>query len=162
VLELRRGDGSWSSWLTPTLHDELRTKKPPLATWLSAISARPATVAKLSDPDPAIRNHAFENLAWQVRLPSLLAMCGVLVSTFVLGSLAGGHRLGLISAIVCGTSLFWLRNARLATTDVHLALWVGVTNCFLAAAVFQRRWWLGFVGGGIALGLAMMSKGTVA
>jgi 4-amino-4-deoxy-L-arabinose transferase-like glycosyltransferase len=89
-------------------------------------------------------------------------MCGVLVSTFVLGSLVGDRRLGLIAAIVCGTSLFWLRNARLATTDVQLALWVGITNCFLAFAVVRHRWWPGLLGGGVALGLAMMSKGPVA
>jgi 4-amino-4-deoxy-L-arabinose transferase-like glycosyltransferase len=162
VLELRRGDGTWKSWLTPTLHDELRTKKPPLTTWLAAISVQADTVAKLSDPDPAVRAHAFQTFAWQVRLPSMLAMCGVLVCTFALGSLVGDRRLGLVAAIVCGTSLFWLRNARLATTDVQLALWVGVTNCFLATAVLRRRWWPGFLGGGIALGLAMMSKGPVA
>jgi 4-amino-4-deoxy-L-arabinose transferase-like glycosyltransferase len=162
VLELRRGDGSWKSWLTPTLHDELRTKKPPLTTWLSALSTRPGKVARFSDPDPAVRAKAFQAFAWQVRLPALLAMCGVLLSTFVLGSLVGDRRLGLIAVIVCGTSLFWLRNARLATTDVQLALWVGVTNCFLAFAVVRHRWWPGFLGGGIALGLAMMSKGPVA
>jgi 4-amino-4-deoxy-L-arabinose transferase-like glycosyltransferase len=162
VQELRRGDGTWKSWLTPTLHEELRTKKPPLATWLSALSTRPATVEKFTDRDPAVRAQAFETFAWQVRLPSLLAGCGVLVATYVLGTLVADRRLGLISLIVCGSSLFWLRNVRLATTDVHLALWVAVTNCFLAAAVLNRRWWPGFIGAGVALGLAMMSKGPVA
>ena len=159
VQEVRRG----GPWLVPTLHEEQRTKKPPLATWLSALAARPDTVAKLSDADPAVRDAAFRDFAWQVRWPALLAMCGVVAATFALGAVTGGARLGLVSALVCATTFFWMRYARLTTTDAHLALWVSVGNCLFAAAAFDgRRLWLGLAGGGAALGLAMMSKGPVA
>lgn len=159
VQEIRRG----GPWGVPTLHEEVRTKKPPLAAWLSALSARPATVAQFDSTDPAVRDRAYADFGWQVRLPSLLAMAGVLIATYVLGTMIGGPRLGVVAIAVCGSSLFWLRNARLATTDAHLALWVSVANCLLASAVFDaRRRRLGLVAGGAALGLAMMSKGPVA
>jgi 4-amino-4-deoxy-L-arabinose transferase-like glycosyltransferase len=67
-----------------------------------------------------------------------------------------------VSAVVCGTTLLFMRFARLATTDIHLALWVNVANVLLALAVLRGRWWVGCVLGGAALGLAFMSKGPVA
>lgn len=161
VQELHRGHGK--SWLIPTLHDEARTKKPPLAAWISALAVRPGTIAKLSDPDPGVRAGAYTDLGGDVRWPALVAMVGVLGATCVLGNTIGGPRLGLVAIAVCGSSLFWLRNARIVTTDAHLALWVSVANCLLATVVFNpRRQWLGLAGGGAALGLAMMSKGPVA
>jgi 4-amino-4-deoxy-L-arabinose transferase-like glycosyltransferase len=45
---------------------------------------------------------------------------------------------------------------------VHLALWVTVANACFAAAALRSRRWSGCVGGGAALGLALMSKGPVA
>lgn len=159
VVEMRRG----GPWLVPTLHEEVRTKKPPLAAWLSALSARPATVARFDDPDPVVRGAAYADFGLQVRVPSLVAMAGVLLGTFVLGRMIGGPGLGVVAIAVCGSSLFWLRNARLATTDAHLALWVTVANCLFAAAVFDaRKRWPGLVAGGAALGMAMMAKGPVA
>ena len=157
VQEIHRG----GPWLVPTLHEEQRTKKPPLATWLSALSATPGTVARQSDPDPAVRDAAFRAFGWQVRAPALLAMSGVIAATYALGALVAGPRLGFMSALVCASSFFWIRNARMVTTDAHLALWVSVANALLAAAVLDRRRWLGLAGGGAALGLAMMSKGPV-
>jgi 4-amino-4-deoxy-L-arabinose transferase-like glycosyltransferase len=158
VQEMTRG----GPWLVPTLHEELRTKKPPLTTWVSALATRPQTVAEYSSRDPATRREGFEDFGWDVRWPSLVAMCGVIAATYILGKQLGGIRLGVVSSVVCASSFFWLKNARLATTDAHLALWVAVGNCFLAWAVLARRWWPGLIGAGVSLGLAMMSKGPVA
>jgi 4-amino-4-deoxy-L-arabinose transferase-like glycosyltransferase len=158
VQEMHRG----GPWLVPTLHEESRTKKPPLATWLSALATRKETAARFSDPDPAIRAEAFADFGWQVRWPALVAMCGVIAGTYLLGKQLDGTRLGVISAVVCTSSFFWLKNARLTTTDAQLALWVTIANCFLAWAVLKKRWWPGLIGAGAALGFAMMSKGPVA
>jgi 4-amino-4-deoxy-L-arabinose transferase-like glycosyltransferase len=158
VQEIRRG----GPWLVPTLQEEIRTKKPPLATWISALAARPATVAKLSSTDPAERDAAFRDFAWQVRWPALVAMCGMVITTGVLAHLVGGARLAAVSAAVCGGSLFWLQSARITTTDAHLALWVGVANCLFALGALRGKWNPALIGGGAALGLAMMSKGPVA
>ena len=158
VQEIHRG----GPWLVPTLHEESRTKKPPLATWMSALAARPATTAQLSHPDPVTRDKAFHDFALQVRWPGLLAMGGVIVMTYALGSLLGGRTLGVLAAVVCGTTLFWLQHARLAITDAHLSFWVSVANYLFALGVLSRHWWPALAGGGAALGLAMMSKGPVA
>src|SRR5687768_3254127 len=78
VQELRRG----GPWLVPTLLEEQRTKKPPLATWASALAVRPATVADFDDPDPAVRDRAFRDFALQARWPALGVMGGVVVMTY--------------------------------------------------------------------------------
>jgi 4-amino-4-deoxy-L-arabinose transferase-like glycosyltransferase len=158
VQEIHRG----GPWLVPTLHEEQRTKKPPLATWLSALAARPATTAKFSDLDPAVRREAYSNFAIQVRWPALMAMVGVLLVTYLLATQIGTPTLALCATIICGTTLFWLQSARLATTDANLALWVTLTNCLLTASLFSARPWPAFVAAGTTLGLAMMSKGPVA
>lgn len=158
VQEMRRG----GPWLMPTLHEEIRTKKPPLATWISALATRSQTAAQFSDPDPAARAQAFADFGWQVRWPALAAMCGVIAGTYLLAKQLGGIRLGVISAVVCMSSFFWLKNARLTTTDAQLALWVTIANCFLTWAILRARWWPGLIGAGASLGLAMMSKGPVA
>ncbi len=161
ALEVRRG-GTWQSWLVPTLHDEARTKKPPLTTWITALAMRPATVEGLGSSDPEVRRAAYEHLAWQARWPALLAACGLLMGAYWLGAVIEGPQLGLAAALVCGSSMMWLRQAGLATTDMQLALWVTLANVMLARAILQGKVWSGFVGAGAALGLALMSKGPVA
>ena len=158
VLEMRRG----GPWFVPTLLGVPRMTKPPLTAWLTAAATRQATVAQLSSRDPATRDAAFRQLAWQIRWPSLLSSCAMLLATYALGRLLIDWRVGLAAAAVCGSTLLFLRFSRAATTDVQLALWVTVTNAFLVLAVLRRRPWPGYLGAGAALGMAFMSKGPVA
>ena len=158
VLEMRNG----GPWLVPTLGGRPRTRKPPLPAWIAAAAVSPDTIRDLSSTQPAVRESAYRNLAWQVRWPSLLAGCLMLLALGWMAEMIGGPA-HVIPAVLCGgTSLLFLRYARTATPDVHLALWVTVANAFLAAAMIRGRRWLGFIGGGAALGLALMSKGPVA
>jgi 4-amino-4-deoxy-L-arabinose transferase-like glycosyltransferase len=157
ALEARRDD----HWLIPQMLGEMRTRKPPLATWLSAVSTRPATVSALSDP--ARREAAYKRLAWEMRLPALLAdgltvFAACELGRLLLGTIVGGVATGVITA----TSMVFLDYARLAAPDTHLALWVTVTNVLLARAFFRGERWIGCCGAGVCLGLAMMSKGPVA
>ena len=141
ALEMVR-DGHW---LLPTLNGELRTKKPPLAEWTTAwgiMSSR--------------------SLAWGARWPTLLAGCLTLVGVYELGRLAGGVKLALIAAMVCGSSVLFLKWTREASYDMQLALWVTWTNVFLARAVLLNQWWSGCIGAGVCLGLALMTKGPPA
>ena len=159
VLEMRRG----GPWLIPNLTGHARVTKPPLTAWLTAASARPDTVARLTTRDHAARDEAFRDLAWQIRWPSLLASCLMLMATYALArnmSLTAPVALAALGA--CGSTLMFLRFGRAATTDVHLALWVTVTNACLALAVFRGKYWQGLLGAGATLGLAFMSKGPVA
>jgi 4-amino-4-deoxy-L-arabinose transferase-like glycosyltransferase len=157
ALEMRRG----GPWLVPTLQGELRIAKPPLTAWITAAFINPRTVRDASSPDAMVRDRAFQQLAWQVRWPALLTMCLMLLAVYGLGRAVGDDTLGLISVAVCASSLMFLRYARFSTTDVELALWVTVANWCLAEAVVRKRVWFGFIGAGVALGLAMMSKGPV-
>src|SRR5690349_7616873 len=81
ALEMQR-DGHW---LLPTLEGEPRTVKPPLATWITALSIQPATVTAMSRPNMAERESAFKWLAWEARWPWLAASCLLLVAAFELG-----------------------------------------------------------------------------
>jgi 4-amino-4-deoxy-L-arabinose transferase-like glycosyltransferase len=162
VLQMRNGGPHGSVWWVPMLGDEPRSKKPPLPTWISAAAVTSATVHGLASTDPAIRESAYRWLAWEVRWPALLAACGMLIATGCLALLLGGPAHVIPSVLIFGTSLMFLRFTRSATTDVHLALWVLTANAFLALAVIRNRLWLGCVGAGAALGLALMCKGPVA
>ncbi|MEA2711242.1 MAG: hypothetical protein QOF78_3843 [Phycisphaerales bacterium] len=160
ALETRREQ----HWMVPTLEGEPRVAKPPLTAWMTAASIREKTMDAMSSADPARRAAAEPQLAWQVRFPFLLSACLMLLATAELGRvLSGGDwRVAAIAAAACGSNLFFLRHMRLATTDVQLALWVAVTNVFLAHAVMGKRPWRGAIGVGVALGLAFLSKGPVA
>jgi 4-amino-4-deoxy-L-arabinose transferase-like glycosyltransferase len=159
ALELRREHPG--SWLIPTLEGEQRIKKPPLATWVTATSVRPATVDAMSSPQERVRHAAAERLAWEARWPALLAGCLILVGVYELGRVLGDGRVGLAAAIICGTSLMFLRFSRYALTDVYLGMFVVWANVFLARAVFLGERWRGMIGTGVMLGLAGMSKGPV-
>ena len=157
VLEMRRG----GPWFIPTLQGEPRHKKPPWTAWLAAAAARAETVGRLTSRDRAARDAAFRELAFQVRWPTLLSACLMLVAVYALGELLFGRPGGFVSALACGSTLMFLRFCRSATTDVQLALWVTAANAFLALALLERRRWVGFLGAGAALGLSLMSKGPV-
>lgn len=157
ALEMRRG----GPWLVPTLMGDARIRKPPLNAWITASSVQPQTVRDMSNPDPNIRKDAWVRLAWQVRWPALAAACLTLAFACELGWTLLGPFAGAGGAIIAGTMLTFSQQARWATTDVHLGLWVTVANLCLAKMVFERRIWLGLIGTGAALGLAFMSKGPV-
>jgi 4-amino-4-deoxy-L-arabinose transferase-like glycosyltransferase len=159
ALELRRDHPG--NWLVPTLEGEIRVKKPPLAAWLTAAAIRPATVAEMSSPDPAVRDDAARRLAFETRWPSLLAACLMLVGIYELGRAVADPPTGLLAALAGGTMLMFLRFGRSATIDVSLGLWVTLANVALAHAILHDRRWLGCVGAGLALGLAFLAKGPV-
>ncbi len=157
VLEMRRG----GPWLVPTLKGAPRTTKPPLTSWLTAAAVRPATVDALSNRHE--REAAYHELAWEMRWPALAAACLLLIAVAWIGRLLAGDGVGIAAAIMAGSSILFLRFMRAATTDVHLALWVTVTNlCWAAALMQNRRRRILILLGGVALGLALMSKGPVA
>jgi 4-amino-4-deoxy-L-arabinose transferase-like glycosyltransferase len=148
--------------LIPTLEGETRVRKPPLTAWVTALGVRPETVDALDQRDQAARDAAFDELAFEARLPSLIASCLMLLAIYVLGrTVLSSPAGGLLSMAMAGTTLYFLRFGRQATTDVQLSLWVACASAFLALALLDNRRWLGFVGAGIAVGLAIMSKGPV-
>jgi 4-amino-4-deoxy-L-arabinose transferase-like glycosyltransferase len=158
ALEIRRG----GPVLIPTLMNEPRVRKPPLTAWITAAAIDPLTVQDMSSPDAATRESAWKNLAWETRWPALLCAAITLALAYELGVILLDHTGGILAAIVAGTNLLFLRYARSAATDVQLSLWVTAANVCLAKFVFQRKYFPGLVGAGVALGFAIMSKGPVA
>src|SRR5258706_141792 len=160
ALELRRDHPD--NWLIPMLEGEPRIKKPPLTAWITAAAIRSQTVADLSSLEPAVRRAAADRLAWEVRWPSLLAACLMLIAVYELGRVIADPATGLVAALIAGTTVIFLKFSRSAMIDVHLGLWVTVANIFLAHAILKGRRWSGCIGAGVALGLAFMIKGPVA
>jgi 4-amino-4-deoxy-L-arabinose transferase-like glycosyltransferase len=158
VLEMRHG----GPWWVPTLGGHPRTRKPPLPAWITAAAISPNTVRDLSSTSPSVRAKAYQNFAFEVRLPALFAACMMLLAVGWLASLVGGPSHVFPAIIVCATSILFIRQIRLATTDVYLALFITLANCFFALALLGGRKWLGFCGAGLFLGLAIMCKGPVA
>lgn len=120
VLETARqmlGRG-WHAWVVPTLNDQVRVRKPPLAYWLTAISYRIAGVSETSG-----------------RMPAVLAGWLTLAVTFFCGQWLFGRRAGFFAAACLLTSYLFFRHSRLGETDVlamffvtlaTYALWRGV------------------------------------
>ncbi|HEX3358403.1 MAG TPA: glycosyltransferase family 39 protein [Tepidisphaeraceae bacterium] len=156
-MEMRRG----GPWLVPTLQGEPRIAKPPLAAWITAAAIRPQTMRDIDTLDHDIRENGFKWLAIETRWPALVSACLLLLGVFELGCAIGDAQLGFNATAIAATTYFLLRFSRYTTTDIQLALWVTWANVFLANAIIRRRYWSGFIGAGLMLGLAMMSKGPV-
>ncbi|HEX8914068.1 MAG TPA: hypothetical protein VF796_17095, partial [Humisphaera sp.] len=162
VQEMRRAEaeGKPVAWMLPTLQGEARVVKPPLAAWVAATLVRPGDVAAISTPGRADRDAAVGHFAFLARIPTLACSALLLAGAFVLGwAVTGSARVGAVAAAMCGGTAIFFQQGRRATTDVQLALWVTWANALLAAGVFRGRAVLGFVVGGLALGLASMAKG---
>ena len=162
VLELRRGDEG-TRWLVPTLEGEPRTAKPPLTAWITAMFVSPNAVRALDAPEPAVRDAAYRALAWSVRAPGLLSTCAMLLAAYALArAVSGDAGTAAIAVAVCASTLYLARFGRQATTDVQLALWFTVANALLARHLLAGATWPAALACGLALGLALMSKGPVA
>jgi 4-amino-4-deoxy-L-arabinose transferase-like glycosyltransferase len=133
------------NWLIPTLADRVRLEKPPLVGWITAWGIMSSN-----------------SLAWGARWPSLLAACLMLVGVYDLGRILSDWRLGLCGALICGSTIMFLKFAREASYDIHLALWVTWTNVALAAAWRYGRRWPSCIAAGVCAGLAFQSKGPPA
>lgn len=159
VLEIERSGQK----LVPTLMGLPRTQKPPLAAWATDAGVPQSTLGRIASDDPAERAAGYFALRWAVRWTALLAACVGLLLVYDLGHTLGGPRLGWTALAVCATTPLFLRFCRSATTDVWLMLWVLAANAALARALFDPRRVVGWCAlAGVALGLAVLTKGPVA
>lgn len=132
-------------WLVPTLNGEVRTKKPPLAQWVTAVGL------KLGG------EHEFA-----ARWPSLLLAAATIAVVIEWGSLIGGRTLGLVSGCVFAGNILFIKFAWTATYDTPLMLFVIAANYCLSIAIFEDKWLWPCAAAGLSLGLALMSKGPPA
>ena len=132
-------------WLPGTQNGAPRVRKPPLAHWTTA-----AGVA-LAREWPS---------ATAARWPTLLMASLMLVATVYFGTILFDAPVGIASGLIAGTSALFLMYARKASYDTQIALWVTIADAFLAAALFRSSK-SALAAAGVALGLAVMTKGPV-
>lgn len=151
------GEPSGRAWLIPTLNGGARVNKPPLVVWsnLLAWSGLDAESA------------ASDALMMRARLMGLVMLVLTVAGTFWAGWSLEGPRTAVLGGLVVGSTLMLLRQAHYATYDSYQLAWVTLTVAGALHAMRPgreagsswARWAIGWGAAGVALGLAMLSKG---
>lgn len=137
-------------WLLPHFWYLPHLDKPPMTYWLVGISME-----------------VFGQNEWAVRLPVALAGISGVWAAYLLGCALGGRRVGLWSALILQSAVFYWFMSRMLTTDIFLAQFTAWAMYF-----FWRSWralesgkvgffawhWASWV----AIALGFMTKGPVA
>lgn len=131
----QRGD-----YLTPTFQGEPWFEKPPLIYWLMNASMR-----------------VFGENTFALRLPSVLMYWLTMIALGVWGNRRFGNGVGTKSALLFGVAPLSLLLARMAITDMTLTFFLLVAVIALWESRYRPFLWS--VMGGIALGLAALTKG---
>ena len=138
---------------------EVVPDKPPLFHWLAAAAtwAR-ARVGGSGLAAGAGLADAFDE--WDLRFPSALCACLMVVAIATLGSALVGERAALLAAAALLTTAQFNYQARLGRVDVVLACFVTLALLIAARAlVAGRTRWL--PAAGVASGLAVLAKGPL-
>lgn len=134
-------------WLTPTFQNEPWFEKPPLLYWLMMLSIR------LFEPFP--RNWISEEFV--LRLPSVVMYALTLIALGVWGNRRLGQGVGTTAALMFAMAPLSLILARLAITDMALTFFL--LMALIALWELPHRPLLWSLVGGVALGLAVLTKG---
>jgi 4-amino-4-deoxy-L-arabinose transferase-like glycosyltransferase len=131
------------NWPIPALNGIPRLQKPPLVYWITALSLR-----------------LFGFTEFGARLPTALALVGLVLITRALGARLYGPLRGTIAAAILGTSFGMATLGKLIMPEPFLAL--GIAFALYAAVraaddTPRRRWW--GLGAWIAAAGATFSKG---
>lgn len=135
-------------WITTRLNGIKYFEKPPLQTWMNALSFA-----------------AFGLGDWQARLwTGLCALLGIAL-TGLAGARVFNPRVGLYASLVLGSSLYWITAGQINSLDMGLSGMMTVSLCALlvaqrdGATQAQRRNWMLLCWAGMAL--AVLSKGLI-
>ncbi len=133
-------------WLVPTMNGQLRLKKPPLPTWLTA-----ATYAVRPD-----------SLALQRGMAGIFGLLLVLGFYETVRELTGRRREALFAALVLITCYNVVLMGRTASWDIYCHAFVVLALPPLIRALRGRgRQWRDFLLAGLLVGLSFMSKGPI-
>jgi 4-amino-4-deoxy-L-arabinose transferase-like glycosyltransferase len=146
--EMAREMFASGDWITTRLNGIKYFEKPPLQTWMNALSF---TLFGLGE--------------WQARLWT--GLCGLLgvVLTGIAGRRVFGARIGFYAALVLGSSFYWVAGSQMNSLDMSLSAMMTVALCGLlvaqrdAALPAERRNWMLLCWAGMAL--AVLSKGLI-
>lgn len=139
---LDRGD-----WLHPVFLGEPRLRKPPLMYWLVAASYQ------------VVGNAASTAAA---RLPSALAALFFTVLFYAASSRELGRQRAAVAALICATSLIFLKQAHLAETDLVLMLCAATATWSVYLAMKRSPNPGAWILAGLAAGIGFMTKGPAA
>ena len=110
---LRIHHGETDAWKMPSWNGEPRIQKPPMLVWMNLLA--------WGDLNP--ETAGVEDLTLRARVLAVgLALLAV-AATFWMGVTLNGPRLGMLAAIITGSGLAFLRQARIASYDTHLMGW---------------------------------------
>ncbi|MDQ2818846.1 MAG: glycosyltransferase family 39 protein [Pseudomonadota bacterium] len=146
--EMAREMFASGDWITTRLNGIKYFEKPPLQTWMNALTF---TVFGVGE--------------WQARLwTGLCGMLGVLLTGYA-GMRVYGRRVGLYAALVLGSSFYWIACSQINSLDMGLSGMMTVALCALliaqrdnATPAEQRNWMLVCWAG---MALAVLSKGLI-
>ncbi|MGF6757888.1 glycosyltransferase family 39 protein [Paraburkholderia sp. GAS42] len=135
-------------WITPRYNGYKYFEKPPLQTWLNALTFAWFGIGE-----------------WQARLyTALTGFAGVLLIGYT-GARVFNAATGIFAAIVLASAPYWNLMGHFNTLDMGLSLWMEITLCALLLAqrpnlpASQVRLWMWLCWGSMAL--AVLSKGLI-
>jgi 4-amino-4-deoxy-L-arabinose transferase-like glycosyltransferase len=146
--EMAREMFTSGDWVTTRLNGIKYFEKPPLQTWMNALSF---AMFGLGD--------------WQARLwTGLCGIGGVLLTGFA-GARVFGQRVGFYAALVLGSCFYWVACGQIDSLDMGLSGMMTISLCALliaqrdgAGMLEQRNWMLACWAG---MALAVLSKGLI-
>jgi len=146
--EMAREMFASGDWITTRLNGIKYFEKPPLQTWMNALTF---TLFGVGD--------------WQARLwTGLCGIFGVLMTGYA-GARVYGPRTGLYAALVLGSSFYWIACSQINSLDMGLSGMMTLALCALliaqrdSATAQERRTWMLVCWAGMAL--AVLSKGLI-
>jgi 4-amino-4-deoxy-L-arabinose transferase-like glycosyltransferase len=133
-------------WMVPTMNGELRLEKPPLPTWITAVT-------EFISPD---------NLALQRGMAGIAGTLLVIFFFLTVKTVTRDERNALISTIILCTCYNIVLMGRTATWDIYChAFMMGAIYFMVCAFSHEGKAWGQFVMAGLMMGLSFMSKGPV-
>ena len=146
--EMAREMFASGDWVTTRLNGIKYFEKPPLQTWMNALSF---TLFGLGD--------------WQARLWTGLCGIGGVALTGYAGARVFGRRIGFYAALVLGSCFYWAACSQIDSLDMSLSAMMTISLCALliaqrdAATPAERRNWMLVCWAGMAL--AVLAKGLI-
>lgn len=133
-------------WMVPTMNGELRLEKPPLPTWIAAVT-------EMAFPD---------NMGAQRAISGMVATLLVLFFYLFGKRLTGNSLYALVSSLVLCTSYNLILMGRTASWDIYChAFMLGGIYFLYKGLQEEGRQWGNFFGAGVFMGLSFLSKGPV-
>jgi hypothetical protein len=110
-----RQDHDGKAWLIPTWNGEPRINKPPLAVWVDLLAWR----------DLAPDSTRIDQLVWRARAAAAALAALMVLAVFLTGRRLRDAAFGGLAAAATGTTLFFLRQSRLASYDTYFMALAG-------------------------------------